>query len=377
MYLQRLYHTFSRLSTVFAYIFFFFITKHLPFYFFARIMIKKEKGMKRLIDAGKKQFKANLHCHSNLSDGKWSPEKIKQEYKKRGYAVVCITDHERLVNHSDLTDSEILFLTGYEAYIRTMPFNGITDEQAHINFYSRTPDNKMVYYTPNHTKYIPARELKNLQYHFFVERRQYDVEFVKKMIEDGKKSGYIVCHNHPSWSFEGEAFAEAYEGCFAMEIYNHSSHVGGHIDYDRAYYEHQLKKGRKTALIAADDNHNGAPIESPYSDAFGGFTYILADELSYDSVFSALETKNFYASTGPQIYSLTADKGKFRILSSEAKRIVFSTNTRHRSVYYAEEKPLTEAEFKLGEYDEWVRVEVVDEKGKIAFTRAYFKEDWK
>ena len=26
-------------------------------------------------------FKANLHCHTTISDGKWSPEKVKEEYR--------------------------------------------------------------------------------------------------------------------------------------------------------------------------------------------------------------------------------------------------------------------------------------------------------
>ena len=61
--------------------------------------------MKRFIDGTKKQFKANLHCHTNLSDGKWTPEQVKEEYKKRGYSVIAITDHEHLVSHNDLTDN--------------------------------------------------------------------------------------------------------------------------------------------------------------------------------------------------------------------------------------------------------------------------------
>ena len=52
--------------------------------------------MKYLINPNKTQYKANLHCHTNLSDGHWTPEQVKEEYKKRGYSVVAITDHERL-----------------------------------------------------------------------------------------------------------------------------------------------------------------------------------------------------------------------------------------------------------------------------------------
>ena len=38
--------------------------------------------MKILLDKNKNFYKANLHSHSDLSDGKWSVEKIKEELDK-------------------------------------------------------------------------------------------------------------------------------------------------------------------------------------------------------------------------------------------------------------------------------------------------------
>ena len=73
---------------------------------------------KYFINPDIKQYKANLHCHSNLSDGKLTPQELREAYKKRGYSVLAITDHERPKNHSDLTQEDFLFITGYEAYRR-------------------------------------------------------------------------------------------------------------------------------------------------------------------------------------------------------------------------------------------------------------------
>ena len=71
-----------------------------------------------LINPNKKQYKANLHCHSALSDGKKTPLELKEMYKSNGYSVLSITDHERPYCHKDLTDKDFIMLTGYEAYIR-------------------------------------------------------------------------------------------------------------------------------------------------------------------------------------------------------------------------------------------------------------------
>lgn len=42
-------------------------------------------------------YKANLHCHSIVSDGKRTPEEIKQIYMEKGYAIVAYTDRGVLV----------------------------------------------------------------------------------------------------------------------------------------------------------------------------------------------------------------------------------------------------------------------------------------
>ena len=328
--------------------------------------------MKHLINESKVQYKANVHCHTTLSDGKWTPERVKEEYKKRGYAVVAVTDHERLVSHYALSDKDFLFLTAYEAYVRNFPFDGWTDAQAHINFYSKTPDNKLVYFTPNHTKYIPREEWDKVEYHHLVEEREFSVPFLQKMIADAKECGFLACHNHPTWSFEGVEYADAYLDCFAMEIHNYSAYTTGHNEYNEHFYEHQLRHGREMALIAADDNHNA------HEDSFGGMTYILSDKLDYGSIISALENREFYASCGPQIFSLTLENGVLRVRTSKAKRICFVNNTRQRGVTAASgADTVTEGEFALSDKMEWVYVEVTDAEGKKAYTRAFFKHELK
>ena len=42
-------------------------------------------------------YKANLHCHTTVSDGKRTPEEIKELYMRNGYSIVAYTDHEVLI----------------------------------------------------------------------------------------------------------------------------------------------------------------------------------------------------------------------------------------------------------------------------------------
>jgi hypothetical protein len=38
-------------------------------------------------------FRGNLHCHSDLSDGQWSPEDVARAYRDAGYDFLCLSDH--------------------------------------------------------------------------------------------------------------------------------------------------------------------------------------------------------------------------------------------------------------------------------------------
>lgn len=61
-----------------------------------------------------KFYKANLHCHTVISDGKLTKEQIKEEYQKRGYSIVAFTDHRTYGYHPELTDENFIALAGIE-----------------------------------------------------------------------------------------------------------------------------------------------------------------------------------------------------------------------------------------------------------------------
>ena len=90
------------------------------------------------------QFKANLHSHSNLSDGSLSPEAMAQAYKEQGYSVLAITDHEAPYDHTDLSTPDFLMLTGYEAYIRPSANCqlDIYGPEIHLNLLAKEPHNR-------------------------------------------------------------------------------------------------------------------------------------------------------------------------------------------------------------------------------------------
>ena len=73
--------------------------------------------IKHLISNEGKFYKAALHCHSTVSDGKLTPEELKNEYMRRGYSIVAYTDHDIMIPHPELLSEGFLPITAMEIAI--------------------------------------------------------------------------------------------------------------------------------------------------------------------------------------------------------------------------------------------------------------------
>ena len=49
-------------------------------------------------------LKGNLHSHSTMSDGRLTPEEMKEAYKHHGYDFLVISDHDRYTNTKNMTE---------------------------------------------------------------------------------------------------------------------------------------------------------------------------------------------------------------------------------------------------------------------------------
>ena len=331
-----------------------------------------------LIDPRKKQYKANLHCHSVLSDGKKTPQELKKMYKEKGYSILSITDHETPKNHSDLNDDGFITVTGYEAYIRTDPEcrYDVYEKEIHLNLFARRPENEtIICYNPKYCKYITDEQKAKYKKAGSQETREYSVEYINKFIAAANENGYIAAYNHPCWSMEDEADILAYEGFFSLEMCNYSVYVNG-LEYNGALYDKILRKGKRVFCHSADDNHNLYPLTSPDSDSFGGFTMIMPEEFTYDSIFGAMETGNMYLSMGPLFKEVSMEGNRIHIECSEVKRIMVFTGAKTSKIRIAPEgETVTSADFEIDDLAKYVRVSIADEYMRFADTRGFFRDE--
>ena len=336
---------------------------------------------KILISKDKKQFKANLHCHSNLSDGTYSPEELKELYKSRGYDVLAITDHCVPKAHNELTDDDFLMLTAYEAYVRPLPNakHSPYKPEIHMNLFAKDKDNvKHVCYNPEYVKYIPVEEHGKLEKVGSQRPREYTTEYINEFVQTAIDNGYIVSYNHPFWSMETEERILSYENFFSVEIYNTSSYTINNLENGEMIYDTLLRNGKRYACHGADDNHNKFPLDHLDNDSFGAFTMILADKLDYDSIIGALENHDCYASKGPQIHELSIVDGEtVHVECSPCEKIILFVGGKTTKRFYAENgEMITSLDIPLPPKARFVRISAYDKDGKSAVTRGFFPDEW-
>lgn len=328
-------------------------------------------------------YKANLHCHSTVSDGHYTPEELKQRYMAHGYSIIAYTDHDVMIPHHDLADEDFLPLTGYE--MEVFEYFPVPEQppqrfrkQCHMCLIALDPD-KTEQVCFHRSRFVWGNAKTYLDQIHYDETepdymRVYNHECISDMMKRGRNNGFFVTWNHPGWSMENYSDYIGYEHMHAMEICNYSGTVMGYSDnHNGKEYDDMLRAGKRIFCIAADDNHN---LHPEADDSFGGFTMIKADKLEYKTITDALLSGHFYASEAPLIHSLWFEDGEVHITCSDAKRITMHTGVRrNRSAHPPQGATVNEAVFQVDPTDGYVRFTVTDEYGRKASTNAFFTDE--
>ena len=329
---------------------------------------------KYLISADQNSYKANLHSHTNISDGAHSPEALKELYKSHGYSVLAYTDHDIFIPHNELTDDEFVALSGFEAHFnKNNSQPGLANEKTcHICFIAGKSDiveqpcwNEEYAFVGNckkhHARVIPDKE--NSPY-----ESEYSPEGINKMIEIVRSKGFFATYNHPCWSLENYNQYMKYENLNAIEVYNYATELLGYQSTATYAFDDILRSGKKIFAVAADDVHG--------DEHFGGFVMIQADELKYELITEALFNGRFYASTGPLFKEVYVEDGKLHVKTSDVASISMTTDTRKtKCVYSKNGEAINEAVFQLDFGYKYFRISIKDFSRNYAYTNAFFPDE--
>lgn len=318
-------------------------------------------------------YKANLHAHTNRSDGLADPETVKEVFRELGYSVVAYTDHNIMLDYSWLCDEEFVALNGVEFDVNGKYHPDWANlETCHFCMIALEPDNlKVVCWHRKDYLYAHAVEYRD-QVQYYEDQpdyiRRYTGECISDMMKTGRESGFFVTYNHPTGSLENYTHYINYHHMHAMEIYNN------YEEYNPRVYDDMLRSGKRIYCIGSDDSHN---YPEKYSDCGGSWTMIKAEKLDYRTITDALIKGHFYATQGPEIYELYVEDGMMHVVTSDAVKILFTSGNRRSVWNYPEkgEKFMNHASYRLYDDNIYVRITIVDERGRSASTNAYFIDE--
>ena len=330
--------------------------------------------MKHLLPQ-KTYYKASLHTHTNISDGKLSPEEVKAAYKERGYSILALTDHSAMVPHNDMTEPDFLMLTGVEM---DMPHEN-SKKTCHMCMLSRDPELKWVPFwdeSPREHMIPYMAQCRNAGM-----EQSYSPENINAVVAKANEMGLLVTYNHPAWSMEYAQDYLALEGFWAMEYRNSSCIASGYDENNGWVFRELLNAGKPLLPVMADDMHAVMHSRSGYPVAGNSWTMVAADKLEYGCVMDALARGDIYSSCGPQLHSITWDGENLRVTCSPASKIRVIKNRRPFRMIWGD--GVTEGEFPMKQWYErskddpeaWFYVIVENTDGTYAVSKAFTPAD--
>jgi hypothetical protein len=342
---------------------------------------------KDLLPSGVNWYRANFHCHTKHSDGALTPAEVKEAYKNHGYSIVAYTDHDVLLDHSDLNDEGFLALTSSEyAVNQAQPgFPEIFDtgispwvrkKCMHLNIYAKDPHNTFMPATDINQNWILRDRYPDTKCDGFI--REYTTENINEMIRRCNEAGFLVQLNHPYWSLNEREDYINLKGLWGLEILNYATELETGSEYCPYIYDDMLRNGMYNLVCTmGDDNHNHAG----FRESFGGSTMIGAKELKYDQIIEAMEKGHIYCTSGrdnpPQFTALYVEDNMIKIDCTPVTNININGYGRaDRHITAPEGETITHAEFPLRESDVYFRVSLRDEYGNNAHTHTYFVKDY-
>ena len=298
-------------------------------------------------------YKTNLHTHSTVSDGSFTPEQLKALYMEKGYHAVAYTDHKKCVPHTELTDENFVALTGIEVDFSLIHENGYAYQIVHINALAREPE------TAFETTGNPL-----------------DYDLINREIQKLKEKNCIVTVNHPVFSVMSCEDLLRIKGMDNVEVYNSVGVKFNNYSDDSAFYEYFLREGGKAGPIAADDSHMKFEDGTPFVEYFQGFTVVKAPELTYDALIEGLDRGAYYASTGPMFESMWLEGDMLHVKCSPVSGVyVHGKYWQFKSAEFEQTDSLTEVTLDISglrAISPYIWVQLCDTKGQKAWARPYW-----
>ena len=307
----------------------------------------KESEPETTNQKSQKWYKGNLHTHSYWSDGDEFPEVILDWYKSNGYQFMALSDHNTLaagekwitiredslyqnafkrylqnygpkwVEHKIDSGKTMVKLKTYEEYSDKVEE---VDEFLVIQSEEITDSYEDKYIHMNATNIQKRIEPKGGNSVAEVMQNN-----LNQVLDQREETGVpMIPHiNHPNFfysislddmiSLNGERFFEVYNGHHMVHNMGDSTHISTEEMWDLINISYLENKKPLMYGLATDDSHNYHKKGNEWSNAGRGWVVVQADTLSAKALITALESGNFYSSTGIELKKLTYDTNRLSV----------------------------------------------------------------
>ena len=285
-------------------------------------------------DERRKWYRGNLHTHTTVSDGRYTPEEAIALYQRMGYDFLALTDHWKLSQGGRWQD--MLLLPGIEL-------------------------DTMVEHEGYHIVGVGLRHMPQ------VNRGASPQALIDAVCAAGGRA--ILAH--PSWSLlcpEHMAQLKGLSGAEVMNAVSQSPFNGDRAD-SAVLLDITAALGARLPFMAADDSHF-------YQGEQGScFIWINAGELTQEALLEAMDAGRFFASQGPRFYQLELTGNRMRVWCSPCERAVFYSDALYRKNRVMSRPHSGYFEYMVEGTEQFVRCELVDISGKKAWSHPYPVED--
>ncbi|GAB3650807.1 hypothetical protein GCM10028791_18570 [Echinicola sediminis] len=356
--------------------------------------------------ADKQWYKGNLHTHSYWSDGDDYPEMIMDWYKSHGYDFAVLSDHNvlakgekwKLLPNSPTHERAFQkYLEKYgeewveyredtagrrEVRLKTLEeYRALMEQEGDFLIIQSEEISDSYDKKPLHMNVTNVQELIEPQGgNSVVEVLQNNLDKVKEQREALGEPMFMHI-NHPNfiWAISpedlielnGERFFEVYNGHPLVHNYGDSLRLSMEVLWDKVQTAY-LQSGKPLLYgLAVDDAHNYHLFNENSSNPGRGWVVVRAEALSPDALVEAMESGDFYASTGVVLDDVAFDGSTLRVEVAEEKGVEYSIQFFGTKKSRPEDSGVLLSEVKGGsasyallEDDMYVRAKVLSSKIK-------------
>lgn len=280
-------------------------------------------------------LRGNLHTHTTNSDGPLSPQETVNAYAELGYDFLAITDHNCLTRPEELNNQGITLLSGVELN----PPGGNLGQDIHLVALG-------IEQVPQVPEGLgPPETMTAIS-------SQSEVCFVA----------------HPYWSLLEAGEIRLLDGYVGLEVYNQTCQRLNNHGTSEVQWDLLLAHTCPVWGVAVDDCHR-------LKDMGRGWIMLKSEERSPVGILAALGQGYFYASTGPQLHEIEKYGENLRIACSPCQQaaVVAAMPGVGATTWYMEElaRPFTEILLPIPTAEVWLRVEVIDQAGRKAWSNPF------